>query len=194
MVIHRIVIALLCLCALLAACGQRESTPTATPIQRQAVTYLASRLQPGFALTIEADWRYKVTDSGLMLANDKDLLAAAGGAMPSGGLVADVSLLPPDYLVEIGARNAAGILGAIVGAADAGAADSLYRPADIVTIAGRDSAQLLARVADSDTLLLALALEEHYLLAVIVAPADEMDSQAAALGKVFASTELRQAN
>ena len=194
MVFHRVFFALLCICALLAACGQRESTPTATPIQRQAVTYLANRLQPGFALSIAPDWQYKITDSGLILTNDKDLLAADGGAMRSGALVADVTLLPPSYLENVGARNAAGILDAFVGAPAADASQALYQPVDMVKLPNRDSAQLLARIAGNDTLLLALALEDHYMLAVIVAPAGELESQAAALDKVFASTELRQAN
>ncbi len=194
MVIHHKLIALLCICALLAGCAQTESTPTPTPIQRQLLTFLASRLHPGFALTIEPDWSYKVTESGLILANDADLLAVDGGGdMASGSLVADITLLTPAYLVEIGARNGADILHSVVGAPADGAGGPLYSRTELIDIKGRDSAQLLANIAANDTLLLAMALEDHYLLAVIVAPEGEIPTQADALNKVLASAELRLA-
>ena len=192
--IHRHSIALLLVCALcLAGCAQNQSTPTPTPVQRQLVTFIASRLHAGFTLSIDADWFYKVTDTGLILANASSLLGTGSGVgeLPAGALAADITLLTPDYLLEIGARNAAGILDYIGGAPAQNSDAPVYSPVKLLELRGRDSAQLLANVDASETLLLALALDDHYLLAVVAAPNGGIQAQAAALSQLFASAQLQ---
>ncbi|MCY4466366.1 MAG: hypothetical protein OXE46_12595 [Chloroflexi bacterium] len=188
---------LLCLCAsVLVGCEHtEESTPTPTPIQHYQVTYLASRLHPGFELALPLDWQYRVTESGLILANDPIALEAAGNSstMPDGALAADLSLLTPAEVIAFGARNAAGLLDAFVGRLSDVAGESQYRAVEMLEIDGRDSAQLSARIAVNDTLLLALALDDHYLLAVIVATTGKMQALAADLSEIFASAQLLQA-
>lgn len=188
---------ILCLCALaLVGCGHTaESTPTPTPVQHHQVTYLASRLHPGFELTLPVDWHYRVTESGLMLANDPSALEATSNssAMPADTLVADLSLRTPAEVITIGVRNAASLLDAFVGRSPDAPNESQYRAVELLEINERDSAQLSATIADNDTLLLALALDDHYLLAVIVAPTDKMQALAADLSEIFASAQLLQA-
>ena len=192
MSVHCKLFGMLCVCALLlAGCGHRDSTPTPTPNQRQRVTYLANRLHPGFSLELPRGWAYKVTDSGLIVSNTSGALNAAGdgGEMPAGSLVADMSLLTPAELAGMGAKDASGILMTIVGAGNANA-DAVYAAIDWLHIPDRDSAQLLARPGSNETLLVAEALDDHYLLAVIVAPQGEMQNHAAALIDAFASAQL----
>ncbi len=188
---------MLCLCAsALAGCERaEESTPTPTPIQHQQITYLANRLHPGFELALPLDWRYRVTESGLILANDPRALEATinSGTMPAGTLAADLSLLTPAEISAIGARNAAGILRAFVGRSSDVTGESQYRDVAMLEIDGRDSAQLSARIAVNDTLLLAVALDDHYLLAVIVASTGTIQALAEDLSEIFASAQLLQA-
>ena len=195
MSIHCKLFGMLCVCALLlAACGHSDSTPTPTPNQHKRVTYLANRLHPGFTLELPRDWAYRVTDSGLIVSNAPDALDAAGDgrAMPAGSLVADISLLTPADLVDMGARDASDILSAIVGAGSANSR-TVYESIDWLPIPDRDSAQLLASPGNNESMLLAEALDDHYLLAVIVAPAGEMRNRAPALIHVFASAQLLKA-
>lgn len=189
---------ILCLCALaLVGCGDQpeESTPTPTPVQHHQVTYLASRLHPGFKLSLPLDWRYRVTESGLMLSNSQEALEATSdsSAMPADTLVADLSLRTPAEVITIGVRNAAGLLDTFVGRSPEADDESQYRAVELLEINGRDSAQLSASLADNETLLLALALDDHYLLAVIVASKDQMQALAADLSEIFASAQLLQA-
>ncbi len=188
---------ILCLCALaLVGCEHTvESTPTPTPIQHQQVTYLANRLHPGFELKLPVGWHYRVTESGLMLTNDPSALEATSNssAMPADTLVADLSLRTPAEVITIGARNAASLLDAFVGRSPDAPNESQYRAVELLEISGRDSAQLSATIGDNDTLLLAVALDDHYLLAVTVAPKDKMQALAADLSEIFASAQLLQA-
>ena len=192
MSVHCKLFGMLCVCALLlAGCGQSDSTPTPRPNQHKRVTYLANRLHPGFSLELPRGWAYRVTDNGLIVSNTSGALDAAGdgGSMPAGSLVADMSLLTPADLVDMGAKDASGILTAIVGAGNANG-ETAYAAVDWLPIPDRDSAQLLASPGSNETLLLAEALDDHYLLAVIVAPQGEMQNHAAALIDVFASARL----
>ena len=187
---------IMCLCAwVLIGCEpSEESTPTPTPVQHYRVTYLANRLHPGFELALPLDWHYRVTESSLMLANDPRVLEPASNSstMPAGSLVADLSLLAPAERITIGARNAAGILDGFVGRSAEAAGESQYHKVEILEIDGRDSAQLSATMAVNDTLLLAMALDDHYLLAVIAAPSGTMQALAADLSEIFASAQLLQ--
>ncbi len=192
----RFMIALCLFASMLVGCGATaESTPTPTPIQHYRVTYLANRLHPGFELALPLDWRYRVTESGLILANDPRGLDTASNsvALPAGTLAADLSLLPPAEIITIGTRNAAGILEAIVGRSADASGESQYRAVETLEIDGRDSAQLSARIGVNDTLLLAVALEDHYLLAVIVASTGTIQALAEDLSEIFASAQLLQA-
>ncbi len=187
---------IMCLCALaLAGCGSSEQAtptptplPTPTPILHHQVTYLASRLHAGFELALPPDWHYRITENGLMLANDP--VALAGSDMPEGSLVADLSLQTPADVLAIGVRNAAGILDAFVGRSQDDAGESQYSDVDMLEINEQDAAQLSATIADSDTLLLAQALDDHYLLAVVVAKAGKLQELAADLSAIFASAQL----
>ena len=180
---------------MLVGCGAAaESTPTPTPIQHYRVTYLANRLHSGFELALPMDWRYRVTESGLILANDPRALETTinSCAMPAGALAADLSLLTPAEIIAIGARNAAGILEAFVGRSSDATGESQYRDVSMLEIDGRDSAQLSARIGVNDTLLLAVALDNYYLLAVIVASTGKMQALAGDLSEIFASAQLLQ--
>lgn len=172
-----------------------ESTPTPTPVQHYQVTYLANRLHPAFELALPLDWHYRVTENSLMLANDPRVLEPVSNSstMPAGSLVADLSLLAPAERIAIGARNAVGILDGFVGRSPETASESQYQNVELLEIDGRDSAQLSATMDVNDTLLLALALDDHYLLAVIVAPKGTIQTLAADLNEIFASAQLLQA-
>lgn len=186
----------LCLCVLtMVGCANTaESTPTPTPTQHHQVTYLANRLRPGFKLTLPVDWRYRVTESGLMLANDARALEATNNSsvMPADTLVADLSLRTPAEIITAGARNATELLDAFVGRSPDASEESQYQVVDLLEIDGRDAAQLSATIAANDTLLLAVALDDHYLLAVIVATTDKLQELAADLSDIFASAQLLQ--
>ena len=196
--VHCRLLMIVCLGALaLAGCASAvEPTPTPTstpepsptPILHQQITYLASRLQAGFKLSLPQDWHYRVSETGLMLANDP--VALEGSDMLTDTVVADLSLRTPAEALAYGVRNAAGVLDIFVGRSPEDTSESLYSAVELLEIAERDSAQLAATIADNDTLLLAMALEDHYLLAVVVSPTGKMQELAADLSGIFASTQL----
>lgn len=188
-----ILIFLLGLAALMTACQGGDSTPTPAPMQWQRVTFVASRLQPGFALDIPTDWNYEVADTGIIVFNYPRLLELPddGAAMPEGSIVANLTMLSTIDVQMIGARNAAGILDAFVGAASSRAAGPKYSSAKVLEIRGRDSAQSSVSIGNRDSLLLALELVGNYVLAVIVTPKGELEHQSDLLGLVFNSLELR---
>lgn len=184
---------LLAVALLIAACQSEDSTPTPEPLQWQRVTFLSSRLQPGFALNIPANWNYEVAETGIIIFNYPRLLELPddGAKMPEGAIVANLTMLSAVDAQMIGARNAAGILDAYVGPPSGEAAGPRYSRGDVIEIRGRDSAQSTVSIGASDSLLLALELEGNYVLAVIVAPKGELARQSDMLSKVFDSLELR---
>ena len=184
---------LLAVTVLGAGCQSADSTPTLTPVQWQRVTFLASRLQPGFAINIPADWNYEVAETGIIVFNYPRLLELPddGAAMPEGSILANMTMLTAVDVQMIGARNAAGILDTFIDPSSSGASGPKYNSNKILDIRGRDSAQSAVSIGDRDSLLLALELEGNYLLAVIVAPKDELARQAQLLNLVFDSAELR---
>ena len=189
----RLSILLLIVAAVAAACQSEDSTPTPTPVQWQRVTFLASRLQPGFAMNIPADWNYEVAETGIIVFNYPRLLELPddGAEMPDGSIVANMTMLSAVDVQMIGARNAAGILDAFIGSAASEAPGPGYSNSKVLEIRGRDSAQAMASVGNSDSLLLALELQGNYVLAVVVAPKGELVDQSGLLNLVFDSVELR---
>lgn len=189
----RLLILLLALAALGAACQSADSTPPQTPVQWQRVTFLASRLQPGFATNIPADWNYEVAETGILAFNYPRLLDLPdeGAAMPEGSILANLTMLTAVDVQMIGARNAAGLLDAFIDPSSSEAAGPKYNSDKILDIRGRDSAQSAISIGNRDSLLLALELEENYLLAVIVTPKDELAGQTHLLNQIFDSVELR---
>ena len=93
----------------------------------------------------------------------------------------------------IGARNAASILDAFVGASSDDALGPNYETAETVTINGRNSEQSYGSIDGSDSLLLALGLSGNYVMAIIVAPEGELQQESVLLSKIFETIELRLA-
>ena len=189
----RLVFQLLIVSIFVAACQSADPTVAPTPVQWQRVTFVASRLQPGFALNIPADWNYEVEDTGIIVFNYPRLLELQddGAKMPEGSIVANLTILTAIDVQMIGARNAAGILDAFIGTASSEAAGPGYSNTEMIEIRGRDSAQSWVSIENSDSLLLALELKGNYVLAVIVAPTGELRRQSELLSLVFDSIELR---
>ena len=189
----RILILLLAVAVLSTACQSEDSTPTLTPVQWQRVTFLASRLQPGFALNIPADWNYEVAETGIIVFNHPRLLELPddGAAMPDGSILANMTMLTAVDVQMIGARNAAGILDTFINPSSSEAAGPKYNSNKILEIRGRDSAQSAVSIGNRDSLLLALELKGNYVLAVIVAPKGELARQARLLNLILDSVELR---
>ena len=189
----RLLILLLALAVLGAGCQSEDSTPTLTPVQWQRVTFLASRLQPGFAANIPADWNYEVAETGIIVFNYPRLLELPddGVAMPDGSIMANMTMLTAADVQMIGARNAAGILDAFIDPLSSEATGPTYNSNKILEIRGRDSAQSAVSIGNRDSLLLALELEGNYLLTVIVVPKGELARQAQLLNRIFESVELR---
>ena len=175
------------------ACQSAEVVPEPTPIQWQRVTFVASRLLPGFAINIPADWNYLVSDSGIIIYNYPRLLDLAddGAEIPSGSIVANLSMLSAADVQRIGARNAADILDSFIGSSSDTDAGPQYSDAEVFAIGGREIAQSLVTIDANDSLLMAMSLEGNYLLAVIVAPRGEMSQQGELLNQIFSTTELR---
>ena len=180
------------LASLLSACGGESSTPQATPVQLQRASYVSTRLNPGFAVHFPTSWRYQVSEAGIMLSNDPDLLSApaVNPEMPSGSLAMNISLLTEEQVRSIGARNAAGLIDAFVGSSNIDALAPKYRDTNAITIEGRDGAQAFVSTGGSDSLLLALDLKGNFVLAVVVAPKDELKKHTGILNSIFASVEL----
>ena len=177
---------------LLSACGGESSTPQATPVQLQRASYVSTRLNPGFAVHFPTSWRYQVSEAGIMLSNDPDLLSApaVNPEMPGGSLAMNISLLTEEQVRSIGARNAAGLIDAFVGSSNIDALAPKYRDTNAITIEGRDGAQAFVSTGGSDSLLLALDLQGNFVLAVVVAPKDELKQHTGILNSIFASVEL----
>lgn len=177
------------------ACQSAEPVATEpTPIQWQRVTFFATRLQPGFAIDIPADWQYDVSDTGLIIFNYPRLLSVQddGAELPAGSVVANLTILSAADVQRIGARNAASIVDAFIGAAADDAMGPQYRDAETIEINGRDNAQAYVSVGGSDSLLLAVELSgNNYVLAIIVAPEGELGRESSMLDRIFASIELR---
>lgn len=177
----------------LTACQSAEVAPEPTLTRWQRVTFISSRLLPGFALNIPAEWHYQVSDSGIIIFNYPRLLDIAddGADLPAGSVMANLSMLSAADVRRIGARNAAGIIDYFVGAASGSGPGPQYSSADAVDIKGRDAAQSVVSIGASDSLLLAMSLDGHYLLGVIVTPNGEVPSQIDLLNQILASVELR---
>ncbi len=177
----------------IAGCQSTDNTPEPTPIQWQRVTFVASRLNPGFAMNIPADWNYEVTETGIIVFNYPRLLDMQddGAELPSGSIVANVSMLAAADVQRLGARNAASILDTFVGATPDDGTGPQYENAETIEFKGRDAAQILVSVAGSDSLLLALELSRNYVLAIVVAPEGELLERHDLLDRIFASVELR---
>lgn len=178
----------------ISACQSAESVaPEPTPNQWQRVTFFATRLQPGFAINVPADWHYEVSDTGIILFNYPRLLNVQddGTELPAGSVVANLSILSVSDVQRMGARNAASILDAFIGAAADDALGPQYRDAETIEINGRDKAQSYVSVGGSDSLLLALELSGNYVLGIIVAPEGELQRESDLLNQIFASIELR---
>ena len=186
-----LIIWLLALSSILAACKSADVTPEPTPVQWQRVTFVASRLHPGFALNIPGYWHYEVT--GIIAFNYPRLLELQddGAEMPSGAIVVSISILSAVDMQMMGVRNAAGILDTFVGVTAAEPAEPQYSDANVIDIAGRDGAQSVVSINNSDSLLLALELSGNYLLSIIVTPVGELDGHAELLNLIFESVELR---
>lgn len=183
---------------MLAACagGEVSSPPSATAPPLERVSFVSSLLSPGFSLEYPANWRYQITDTGIILSDDPRLLGAQddGAVIPSGSLVANVSLLTEAEVIAIGARNAASLIDAFVGASSDDALKPQYSKSDAVTIDGRDGAQSFVSIASSDSLLLALELERNFVLAIVVAPAGQLRRHSNTLNAIFGSVDLLKAN
>ena len=189
----RLVPQLLLLAFLIVSCQSADSTPTPTPVQWQRVTFLANRLLPGFAMNIPANWHYEVAETGIIIFNYPRLLELQddGAEMPAGSIVANVAMLSATDVQIIGARNAAGILDAFVGASSSDALGPQYSNSQVVEIRGRDAAQSFVSIGRSDSLLLAMELSGNYVLAVVVAPEGELEGHTDLLNQIFNSVELR---
>ena len=176
------------------ACQSSEPTaPEPTPMQWQRVTFFADRLQPGFAMNIPADWRYEVGETGIIIFNYPRLLELENDSavMPSGSIIANLSILSAVDVQMMGARNAASILDAFVGASSDDALGPKYETADTIEINGRDSAQVYVSIDGSDSLLLALDLSGNYVMAILVAPEGELQQESDLLSNIFETIELR---
>ncbi len=176
------------------ACQSAETVaPEPTPIQWQRVTFFATLLQPGFAVNVPADWHYEVSDTGIIIFNFPRPLSLQddGAELPAGSVVANLTILSAADVQRLGARNAASIIDAFIGAAADDALGPQYRDAETIEINGRDNAQAYVSVGGSDSLLLALELSDNYVLAIIVAPEGELQRESVLLNQIFASIELR---
>lgn len=175
------------------ACQSTETAPEPTPIQWQRVTFVASLLDPGFALNIPADWRYEVSETGIIVYNYPRLLQleTEGVEMPTGSRIASLTILSAAQVQRLGARNAASILDAFVGESSDDGLGPQYLPADSIEINGRDSAQLYVSINRRDSLLLALELAGNYVMAIVIAPEGELRQQSNLLNQIFGSIELR---
>lgn len=176
------------------ACQSAETVaPEPTPIQWQRVTFFATLLQPGFAINVPAHWHYEVSDTGIIIFNYPRLLDLQddGAELPAGSVVANLTILSAADVQRLGARNAASIVDAFIGAAADDALGPQYRDAETIEINGRDNAQSYVSVGGSDSLLLALDLSGNYVLAIIVAPDGELQRESELLNQIFASIELR---
>lgn len=175
-------------------CQSAESVaPEPTPVQWQRVTFFATLLQPGFAINVPADWHYELSDTGIIIFNYPRLLSLQddGTALPAGSVVANLTILSAADVQRLGARNAASIVDAFIGAADDDALGPQYRDAETIEINGRDNAQSTVSVGGSDSLLLTVELSGNYVLAIIVAPDGELQRSSDLLNQIFASIELR---
>ncbi len=164
-------------------------------MQWQRVTFFPDRLKPGFAMNIPADWRYEGGETGIIIFNYPRLLQLESDSaqMPSGSVIANLSILSAVDVQMIGARNAASILDAFVGASSDDALGPNYETAETVTINGRNSEQSYGSIDGSDSLLLALGLSGNYVMAIIVAPEGELQQESVLLSKIFETIELRLA-
>lgn len=173
--------------------GAETAVPEPTPIQWQRVTFFADLLQPGFAMNIPGDWRYEVADTGIIIFNYPRLLELESDAaeLPSGSIIANLTILSALDVQMIGARNAASILDAFVGASSDDMLGPDYQAADTIEINSRDNAQFYVSIDGSDSLLLALELSGNYVMAIIVAPEGELQRRSELLDLIFGSIELR---
>ncbi len=179
------------------ACQSAETVaPEPTPTQWQRVTFFATLLQPGFAINVPADWRYEVSDTGIIMFNYPRLLNLQddGTEMLQGSVVANLTMLSAADAQRLGARNAASIIDAFIGAAADDALGPQYRDVETIEINGGDSAQSYVSVGGSDSVLLAVELSGNYVLAIIVAPEGELQRKSELLDQIFDSIELRVSN
>jgi len=176
------------------ACQSAETVaPEPTPIQWQRVTFFVTLFQPGFAINVPAHWHYEVSDTDIIIFNYPRLLDLQddGAELPAGSVVANLTILSAADVQRLGARNAASIIDAFIGAAADDALGPRYSAAGTIEINGRDNAQSYVSVGGSDSLLLALELSGNYVLAIIVAPDGELQRESDLLNQILASIELR---
>ena len=188
----RLAVSLLIVSLLFSACQSTDSTSTPTPVQWQRVVTIGKAPQPGFALNIPGDWSYEASDKGIIIYNRRGLLERqeSYADMPEGAIVASLTLLSAADARPIGA-DAASILDAFVGRSSGEARLPAYASAELIKVRGRDTAQLSVGAGDSESLLLAMALQRNYLLAIAVAPKGELQRQRDLLNQIFDSLELR---
>ena len=167
-----------------------------TPIQWQRVTFLATQLHPGFAITVPADWQEEVSDTGIMIFNDPRALGLPieDAALPDGSIVANLSILSAADVQRLSAHDAASVVDAFIGAVYDDPLGPQYRDAATVKIEGRDNAQSYASVGGNDSLFLAVELSGNFALANIVAPEGELQRKSDLLSQIFDSLELRRSN
>lgn len=189
----RILLFIVMTAILAGGCQSAEPTVEPTPLHWQRVTFFADRLQPGFAMNIPGDWRYEVSDTGIIIFNYPRLLETEsdGAELPSGSIIANLTILSAADAQMMGARNAAGILDVFIGAADDDVLGPDYESAETISINGRDSAQSYVSVDGSDSLLLALELSGNYVMAIIIAPEGELRQGSETLDMMLGSIELR---
>ena len=176
------------------ACQSAETAPVEpTPMQWQRVTFVASLLDPGFALNIPADWRYEVGDTGIIVFNYPRLLQleSEGVDMPSGSRIASLTILSAADVQRLGARNAASILDVFVGESSDDGLGPQYLPVNTIDINGRDSAQFYVSIGGRDSLLMAVDLAGNYVMAIVIAPEGELQQSSDMLNQIFGSLELR---
>ncbi len=190
----RFVLALLLVSIALAACQSTDSTSTPTPVQWQRVVTQSLAPEPGFALNIPGDWTYEASEKGIIIYNRPGLLERQEhyADMPAGAMVLSLTLLSAADARRI-ATDAAGILDAFVGRSSGDRRQPAYASVELVEVRGRDLAQLSVSIGESESLLLAMALQRNFLLAIAVAPKGELERQRGLLSQIFDSIELRAA-
>ena len=160
-------------------------------MQWQRVSVAGGPSQPGFALNLPGDWNYEEADSGIIIFNQPNLFERDEPAeMPAGAIVASLTLLSEAEARRTGARDAAGILKAFLGSAGELPAPD-YGSVEGIEMSGRDMAQASLSAGNLESLLLSFALQRHYALAILVAPAGELQRQGDLLRLIFDSLELR---
>jgi len=162
---------------LFVACAGNTPAPTVDPtaLGKQA-TFDGGAIGGGFTVSYPNAWSHQVSEDGIRLSNDSNILndTSDSDTFASGVVAISVSLTPRQDAQAF--PTAESLLQGFMDIAATAQNAPSYGDIEAITLDGRAGAKALGTVAGSDSLLIALDLDGNYVLGFIVAPQGEVNT------------------